>query len=232
MTPKTKILLESTGLGFLAGYVDTLGFVALFGLFTAHVTGNFVLIGASLTRESNSGLLIKFMAFPAFVIGIAIVRLLVMKCSSHSNKTHVTQIAIAIQIFLLTSFMATGVHASPIGNEQTPFLIFCGMLGAAAMGVHSAYTRLLMTHLPPTSMMTGNVTQIVLDILELLLGKGDVNTRKRIGKFFWPVAAFAIGAMGAAMGYIQFGFWALLLPISILFGLLFIEQSDTASTQE
>jgi uncharacterized membrane protein YoaK (UPF0700 family) len=225
MTPKSKVLLESTGLGFLAGYVDTLGFVALFGLFTAHVTGNFVLIGASLTRESNSGLLIKFMAFPAFIIGIAIVRLLVMKCASYPNRIRVAQTAISIQLCLLIGFMATGIHATPIGNEQTPFLIFCGMLGAAAMGVHSAYTRLLMTHLPPTSMMTGNVTQIVLDVLELILGKGDASIRERISKFFWPMAAFGIGAIGAAMCYVQFGFWALLLPIAILVGLLFIEQT-------
>jgi purine-cytosine permease-like protein len=37
---------EDTVLAAIAGYVDTLSFVALFGLFTAQVTGNFVLIGA------------------------------------------------------------------------------------------------------------------------------------------------------------------------------------------
>jgi uncharacterized membrane protein YoaK (UPF0700 family) len=34
-----------------AGFVDTAGFLALQGLFTAHVTGNFVTLGASLVRR-------------------------------------------------------------------------------------------------------------------------------------------------------------------------------------
>jgi len=38
-----------------AGYVDTAGYSALQGLFTAHVTGNFVTLGASLV-SGTSGL--------------------------------------------------------------------------------------------------------------------------------------------------------------------------------
>ncbi len=37
-------------LAFTSGFVDTLTFIALFGLFAAHVTGNFVLI-ADLARR-------------------------------------------------------------------------------------------------------------------------------------------------------------------------------------
>ncbi|MEI8625890.1 YoaK family protein [Pseudoalteromonas sp. B137] len=224
MKIKKQHLFESTGLSFLAGFVDTLGFVALFGLFTAHVTGNFVLIGASITRESNSALLIKFMAFPAFIAGIAIIRLLVVIIPNPEKKPLVTGIAIGFQLLFLLGFMFTGLAATPIGNEQTPFLIFCGMLGAIAMGMHSAYTRLLMTHLPPTSMMTGNVTQIVLDFMELMLGRGNEYTWERINKFSWPVIGFATGAIGSAYCYLSFGFWALLIPIFILVSLLFIQK--------
>jgi uncharacterized membrane protein YoaK (UPF0700 family) len=44
--PETKAMLPSI-LGLSAGYVDTAGFLALRGLFTAHVTGNCVIIGLS-----------------------------------------------------------------------------------------------------------------------------------------------------------------------------------------
>jgi uncharacterized membrane protein YoaK (UPF0700 family) len=49
-------LLLPLALSLTAGYVDTAGFLALQGLFTAHVTGNFVTLGASLalgTSESS-----------------------------------------------------------------------------------------------------------------------------------------------------------------------------------
>jgi len=65
------------GLAFVAGYVDTVGFVALFGLFTAHVTGNFVLIGAALA-QSTGNVLLKLLVFPAFVLAVGITRFVVV----------------------------------------------------------------------------------------------------------------------------------------------------------
>ena len=52
-------------LSFNAGFVDTAGFLALQGLFTAHVTGNFVTLGASLVL-GTSGALAKLLARPVF----------------------------------------------------------------------------------------------------------------------------------------------------------------------
>ena len=43
-------------LSFVAGYVDTAGFLSLQGLFTAHVTGNFVTFGASLALGTSGAL--------------------------------------------------------------------------------------------------------------------------------------------------------------------------------
>ena len=59
----------ATLMAFAAGFVDTCGFVALFGLFTAHVTGNFVLIGATLASP-RPGILAKLLAFPAFISAV------------------------------------------------------------------------------------------------------------------------------------------------------------------
>jgi len=62
-------------LSFTAGYVDTAGFLALQGLFTAHVTGNFVTLGASLAL-GTSGAVAKLLALPVFCGVVIAVRLL------------------------------------------------------------------------------------------------------------------------------------------------------------
>jgi len=69
MKPTLPVLLSFNG-----GYVDTAGFLALQGLFTAHVTGNFVTLGAALVF-GTSGALSKVLALPVFCVVIVLTRL-------------------------------------------------------------------------------------------------------------------------------------------------------------
>ena len=217
--------LYGPSLGFLAGYVDTLGFVALFGLFTAHVTGNFVMIGIGLADHSKLSILLKFLAFPAFIIGIAVTRLMVLSVERRQGPA--LTYAFVLQWLLLAGFMVFGCMAEPIGNEVSDMAMAAGLLGTAAMGVHSATSRLLLAHLAPTSMMTGNVTQIVLETVDVLRGVADSATSARCAKFFWPLLGFALGCIAAAFAYIAWGFAALALPLVILGGLIVVERRST-----
>lgn len=219
--------LQGIGLGFLAGYVDTLGFLALFGLFTAHVTGNFILIGASLADASRDGMLLKLLAFPAFIAGVAMARVLVVVVEKGGAAA--LRPALLLELALLLGFMGFGLAASPMGNEAGALGTAAGLLGAAAMGVHSATSRLLLSHLAPTSMMTGNVTQIVIDLVDAVRGSKEPGLGARCSKFIWPLAAFAAGCIAAAFGFRWLGFAALALPILILLGLVVSAGRDQAN---
>jgi uncharacterized membrane protein YoaK (UPF0700 family) len=229
MSEQNHSRVQGVALGFLAGYVDTLGFLALFGLFTAHVTGNFILIGAALADPGRGAVLLKFLAFPAFIAGVAVARILIVVVERRGAVA--LRPALLLQLVLLAGFMACGVAASPVGERASLLAMTAGLLGAAAMGVHSATSRLLLSHLAPTSMMTGNVTQIVIDLVDAVRGANDPGLSARCSKFIWPLVAFAVGCIAAAFGFRWFGFVALVIPVLILLGLL-ASESPAVPKQE
>src|SRR5258706_13271944 len=191
----SRALVTSGAFGFTAGFVGTVGFVALFGLFTAHVTGNFVLIGSELAHPIH-GVLIKFLAFPAFIAGVAAARLLAMRMKRRERPLRAP--LLALQCALLAACMLCGWRAQPIVDASAPWVLATGMLGAAAMGVQNAAARLAFGDLAPTTVMTGNVTQIVIDLVDLVRGATDDGLRQRIAKFVCPALAFAGGAICGA----------------------------------
>ena len=81
-----------------AGYVDTAGFLALQGLFTAHVTGNFVTLGASLVLGTSGGVA-KLLALPVFCAVVIVTRLL----SSALLRRHrpALRIVLGLKVILL-----------------------------------------------------------------------------------------------------------------------------------
>jgi uncharacterized membrane protein YoaK (UPF0700 family) len=213
-------------LGFTAGYVDTVGFIALFGLFTAHVTGNFVLLGSELAHPMH-GVLIKLLAFPAFIIAVAASRLVALQAGRQGLSP--VKPLLLLQGLLLAGCMLCGWRAEPIVDPGAPWVVATGVLGAAAMGVQNAASRLAFPSLAPTTVMTGNVTQLVLDAVDLLRGTGGDDVPDRIRKFLWPILAFGAGAIGGAIAYLHAALWALALPLLILLALAISSPSrDTA----
>ncbi|MGU7782108.1 YoaK family protein [Burkholderia sp. PU8-34] len=209
---------EDTFLASIAGYVDTLGFVALFGLFTAHVTGNFILIGSGLAGAGH-GLAIKWLAFPAFIAGIVGARVLDHRMLGYGHGARARALY-ALQAVLLAAFMLAGALSSPVGDADAPLTIACGLLGAAAMGVQNAHGRLTARSVVANTVMTGNVTQAVIDAFDWLVplaAPADRDAaRARLWRTLPPVAGFALGALAGATGYLLASFWALALPLAAL----------------
>jgi uncharacterized membrane protein YoaK (UPF0700 family) len=203
-------------LAFTAGYVDTVGFVGLFGLFTAHVTGNFVLIGSEIAKPT-SGVLIKFLAFPAFIVAVIVARVVVLVAERAGVRCG--PLLLGLQALLLLGFMVAGWLALPLHDASTPAALMAGMLGAAAMGIQNAAGKLIWNALTPTTVMTGNVTQLVIDLVDLVRGSSEAGTAARMRRFFWPVVAFGVGAIAGALGFVEFSFLALALPIVLIAGL-------------
>lgn len=212
---------EDTILSAIAGFVDTLSFVALFGLFTAHVTGNFVLIGAGVAGFGR-GVLLKLIVFPAFIGGVVVSSLLIRSLSARHERQG-ARLLHSMQAVLMFGYCLAGVWASPVSQPGSLAVTVAGIVGAFAMGVQNAHPKLIKRSGVPNTVMTGNVTQAILDAVDMLSAGTDESVRAaartRFAMMMPAIVAFAIGAVAGALGYRYAGFWALLAPACALVAL-------------
>lgn len=210
-------LLLASLLAAVAGWVDALGFFALAGVFTAHLTGNLVLISEEILRGDRQ-LVSKLLVFPAFAVGVVVSGLLHAALTARGRSS--VRILLLAEAAAVTGFMVAGLAAQPIVPAQLdrglPLLAI--LLGAVAMGVQNAQGRLALRELGSTAVMTSNITQLILDATDLLRAPPArrLQAAHRARRQFMPVAAFVVGAVAAAFAYEALSFWALLLPIAAL----------------
>ncbi|HYC10449.1 MAG TPA: DUF1275 family protein [Steroidobacteraceae bacterium] len=197
-----------------AGYADTSGFLALKGLFTSHVTGNFVTLGSALVF-GNSGALAKTMALPMFCLAVLASRLLALRLRAADRPV----LRSLLQIQLLLLIVAAGLAAwlGPFPDPDAGPALAVGMTLVAAMAVQNAAYRVHLAHTPPSTIMTGTTTQIMLDAADLLHGlrpETAAATRTRLRRLTLSVAVFASGCGLAALLYQELSNWCFcVLPI-------------------
>jgi uncharacterized membrane protein YoaK (UPF0700 family) len=217
-------------LGFNGGYVDTMGFLALQGLFTAHVTGNFVTLGAALAL-GTSGALSKLLALPVFCVVIVLSRLL-----SHALRRRelpVFRSLLTIKLLLLVAAALLAVRLGPFTDGDHWPAIVTGMTLVSAMAVQNAAHRVHLASLPPSTLMTGTTTQIMLDLADLIHGSSADDTaasRSRLARMSVMVAVFAVGCGAAALLHIQIGVWSFAVPPVVALLSLIVRESASNAT--
>jgi uncharacterized membrane protein YoaK (UPF0700 family) len=205
---------DASLLSFVAAFVDTSGFVGLFQLFTAHVTGNFVLMGAALVNKQGI-VWAKLLAFPVFVFAVGFTAL-VADVLQRRGQSRVEPLLWAEVVLLMTAVLLPLFVGLPQEADDVR-AIAVGMTLVLAMGLQNALMRLDLVDLPPTTVMTGNVTQVTLDVMALWreeLASPEI-VRDRLRRMAGPIIAFLLGAAGGAGGYAVLGFTSLLLPTVI-----------------
>lgn len=207
-------VLLGIALPFVAGFVDAAGFIGLAGLFTAHVTGNFVLIGAELVSTST-GVVAKLLALPVFMLAVAAARFLAL--ALEGGERSILPWLMAFEALLLGLCCAAGVALAPLGSPDGFPAILVGMLAVAAMGVQNALGRLSLGHLTPTTVMTVSVTQAVIDAVDRLRGAASgPAARGRLRRSLPAIVAFAVGALAGAFAIASWSFACLASPAVIL----------------
>jgi uncharacterized membrane protein YoaK (UPF0700 family) len=197
-----------------AGAVDVIGFLALGGLFTAHITGNIVIVAAHYVIGGFSQVG-PLLAVPIFMGMIGLITV-ASRAITRPGFTAL-QPLLWLQTAFLGGFLGIGVGFGPFSNADSSIAVLAGMFGVAAMATQNVLVKLALKDTPSTAVMTTNITQLTVDLSMLARGQGDadeiVKVRRRAGMTFACVIGFVAGCAGGAALEIKFGLWALTLPV-------------------
>lgn len=193
------------------GYVDTAGFLALSGLFTAHVTGNFVTLGASLVL-GTSGAMAKLLALPVFCVVVIATRLLSTWLSERQRPALDTLLVLQVLLLIIGAVLA--MQFGPFRNADGWRAVLTGMVLVGAMAIQNAFHRVHLGSAPPSTMMTGTTTQVMIDLADRFYAPPgpDAQPSSRILRMSTTIAIFATGCGAAALLYRLFGVKCFVVP--------------------
>lgn len=196
-------------LASVAGFCDTVTFVAAESIFSAHVTGNFIVFAYQMVKGSEAQAWVKLLTFPVFVLSVMVGGWMAARVKNRYT------LLFAEGLILILSGVSFVVLAFFGYMDQYSWLIYLlAMTVVFAMGIQNAFGKLYAkeTH-GPTTMMTGNVTQASLDLGNILTSgfKQEVALAS-FQKQLVTLSGFLMGCiLGALLGK-ELGLASIILP--------------------
>jgi uncharacterized membrane protein YoaK (UPF0700 family) len=126
-------------LSVIAGSTDTIGFLELDGLFTAHITGNLIVLAAHIF-EGGDAQTAKILSVPVFVLTINAAVVL----AAGLKKVGCRPLCplLLLELALLLAFLLLNVAMDPRINSNGTSAIVAGMLGVSAMAIQNVLVQI------------------------------------------------------------------------------------------
>jgi uncharacterized membrane protein YoaK (UPF0700 family) len=195
-------------LALSAGYCDTVTFVSVDNLFSAHVTGNFIVFAYDILKHADTNSWLKLLTLPVFIAAVICGGSIAARSSSPCTLLTIEGVILAVSgIAWIILSMAEVDKREWAGLSVAMCVVF-------SMGLQNAFGKIYAKETyGPTTMMTGNVTQAALDMGKLLKnGVTDLVTREGLRHQATIIFGFLSGCLlGAVLGKI-FGLAAVLMP--------------------
>jgi uncharacterized membrane protein YoaK (UPF0700 family) len=186
-------------------------FIGLGGLFTAHITGNLVVLIARVVAGEHAPIP-YILSVPAFIAALAVTTLLAALLG-RARIASLRPLLILQRLLLFGCFIicvATDVRIDPVGGRA----LIAGMLAVSAMAVQNAIAQVSIKDMPATAVM------LVVDFIAVL-SERDRNLAPKAGaraKHTGPtILGFLLGCGLGAGCEVFFGLWALALPTGLAF---------------
>jgi uncharacterized membrane protein YoaK (UPF0700 family) len=199
-------------LSVIAGMVDLTGFFTLGNIFTAHVTGNLVVIAAKVVRGGPLNLA-QTLSVPVFILAVAAVWLLAR--ASGRRGPGLTRLLLLVQFLLLTGLLIFSVITKPSTNPHGLMAGIAVMIAVSAMACQFALFRLAFPGGISTAVMTGNLTNTVLSLMDMLSHGRPLMTvdAGRLKRSLHLLFGFIGGCIVAAAAVSLLGDWAWSFPV-------------------
>jgi uncharacterized membrane protein YoaK (UPF0700 family) len=199
-------------LSVIAGMVDLTGFFTLGHIFTAHITGNLVVAAAAAVHGGPFNLA-QTLAIPVFMLALAAVWLIAQ--ASQRRGPSLARLLLWVQLLLLTAVLIFSLVARPSADPTGLAAGITVMIAVSAMACQYALLRLAIPGAISTAVMTGNLTNTVLSLMDLLsrdraLLPVDAG---RLRRSWHLLLGFLLGCVVSASAVSVLGDWTWSLPV-------------------
>lgn len=226
---RTDVRRASLVLAAVAGWTDGVGFLLLFGLFTAHMSGNSTRLGVSMGDGDWSDVITRLFPIPLFVVGITIGALALEAIHRRRERSGVA-LMLGVEAALLLVFLGLGevfTNDRTLEPNSAAFFLLAS-LATVAMGLQTATLRRVGHTSVHTTFISGMLTQfsalsvrLFLDWRGLTAPDETVDRRetaRRIALVGLIWVCYVIGASLGALAHTELGFIALVGPVAALVG--------------